>query len=286
MARPQRNNADYFPHLARLRNGKRVKALRNIWKNDGYAFYCIFLEILTAEDFHQWRQTEVSMELLAAEVGVSGAETNLMMEYCIKLGLFYRENDIVRCPELVEFLGPLYAKRVRNGTNLGVSAPETIQVCTTSGVSGVQNTQSKVKESKVNISKDIYTAPPKSKKSKFTLELSDVGVRLNPRLASAKVCEAFYAFYEMRLNKPRKMPMTPRAAELVFMKLDKLAGSDDSLAIALLEFATVKGYDTVYEIPKDYRGQSSGQHNRQQAVSDAYQLEEDKLKNKTIKNEN
>ncbi len=284
MARPQRNNADYFPHLARLRNGKRVKALRNIWKNDGYAFYCIFLEILTAEDYHRWHQTEVSMELLAAEVGVSGAETTLMMDYCIKLGLFSRENDIVTCPELVEFLGPLYAKRVRNGTNLVVSAPETTTLSTKSVVSGVQNTQSKVKESKVNISKDIYTPPGKSKKVKITLELSDVGVKLNPRLASPAVCEAFYAFYEMRLNKPRKMPMTPRAAELVFMKLDKLAGPDDALAIALLEYATVKGYDTVFELPKEYSGQvSQGQHSRQQSVNDAYQAEEDKLKNNSKK---
>lgn len=287
MPRKQRNNADYFPHFARLRNGKRVKALRNLWKNDGYAFFCIMLEVLTFEDFHRWEHTEINTELLAAEIGVSALVMNEMVDYSVKIGLFTRDGAMISSPELVTNLEPLYAKRVRNNPGYSVSAPDIPVKVQQQGISAPVIHQSKVKESKVKELPNgnnpaLSPAPSSRKKVKITLELSDVGVKLNPRLASPAVCEAFYAFYEMRLNKPRKMPMTPRAAELVFMKLDKLAGPDDALAIALLEYATVKGYDTVFELPKEYSGQtSSGQHNRQQTVSDAYQVEEEKLKNRS-----
>lgn len=284
MPRKQRNNADYFPHFARLRNGKRVKAFRNRWKNDGYAFFCIMLEVLTFEDFHRWEQTDLNIELLAAEVGVSAPDMNEMVEYAVKIGLFTRDGLMISSPELVLNLEPLYAKRVRNNPGYVVSAPDMSVKVHNNGISAPDIHHSKVKESKVKVLPNGNKPElSKTKKSKVTLELSDVGVKLNPRLISVPVCEAFYAFYEMRLNKPRKMPMTPRAAELVFMKLDKLAGPDDTLAIALLEYATVKGYDTVFELPKEYSGPvSQGQHNRQ-SVNDAYQAEENKLKNRIPK---
>ena len=47
MARPKKNNADYFPHDADMRNDPKIRALRRKFGLKGYAIWNMFLESLT-----------------------------------------------------------------------------------------------------------------------------------------------------------------------------------------------------------------------------------------------
>jgi hypothetical protein len=50
MARPERNNVDYFPHP--VIHGRKMFYLRTKFKNDGYAIWFMLLEQLGKADFH------------------------------------------------------------------------------------------------------------------------------------------------------------------------------------------------------------------------------------------
>ena len=49
MGRLQKNNCDYFPHDNDMRSHRKVKAVRQNFKN-GYSFWSMFLEFLTGVD--------------------------------------------------------------------------------------------------------------------------------------------------------------------------------------------------------------------------------------------
>ena len=60
MARPIKNNADYFTHDSQMRNHRKIKALRYKFGLIGYAVYNMLLEVLTnAENFKfEWDELE------------------------------------------------------------------------------------------------------------------------------------------------------------------------------------------------------------------------------------
>ncbi|GHV28882.1 hypothetical protein FACS1894176_11540 [Bacteroidia bacterium] len=47
MARPKKENADYFSHDKEMRNNPKLKYIRNIFNLEGYAVFCMLLEYLT-----------------------------------------------------------------------------------------------------------------------------------------------------------------------------------------------------------------------------------------------
>ena len=65
MARPRKNNAEYFSHDATLRNDIKIKALRSNFGSDGYASYCILLEILTYADNFRVPNSDLQRTLMA-----------------------------------------------------------------------------------------------------------------------------------------------------------------------------------------------------------------------------
>jgi len=77
MARPKKNNADYFSHDADMRNDLKVKALRNKFGITGYAVWCMILEVLTDKDYFEYDWSEVSQELMSADFGI---DSSLLME--------------------------------------------------------------------------------------------------------------------------------------------------------------------------------------------------------------
>jgi DnaD/phage-associated family protein len=49
MGRPLKDGLDYFPHDCDMRDDPRLKMMRTLFGNDGYAFYCVLLEIIYAQ---------------------------------------------------------------------------------------------------------------------------------------------------------------------------------------------------------------------------------------------
>lgn len=156
MARPMKNNCDYFPHDAGMRNHKKLKAIRTAFGIKGYALWCMTLEHLTACEFNSMTFSELELELLAGDFGVDSEELLRFFEYCLKIGILQKEGGILRSSSLDERLAPVYQKRGfrdRNPTSPVVSAPET-------PVSATETPQKKRKEIRVNETKLNETINP------------------------------------------------------------------------------------------------------------------------------
>ncbi|MDR0864982.1 MAG: DUF4373 domain-containing protein [Candidatus Symbiothrix sp.] len=102
MARPKKNNAEYFTHDADMRNDVRIKALRRKFKHTGYAIWCFLLEALTDSDYFELDWNEINIELLAADFDISSEELTEIVEYCIKIELMQIQD------------GKLYSKTHKN----------------------------------------------------------------------------------------------------------------------------------------------------------------------------
>lgn len=163
MARPTKNNAEYFSHDADMRNDVKIKALRRRFQHTGYAVWCFLLEALTDGEFFEIEYGELSRELLAADFDVSVEQLQDIVEYCCKLNLLqltddnhlYSEAHQKRFASLIskrerdrERLARLIDKRER--INTGENKTKT---CENDSYRS-DNTYSKVKENRVEKSKE------------------------------------------------------------------------------------------------------------------------------------
>ena len=148
MARPQKNNADYFPHDADMRNDPKIKALRRKFKHTGYAVWNDILESRADSDFFEIEWSDLNIELLAADFDIEPDELREIVAYSSMLGLLQTDNGILTCEKLKLRFKPLLAKRKPNSNEFPNQKPRK------NGVSDIENPQSKVKESKVNKSKE------------------------------------------------------------------------------------------------------------------------------------
>lgn len=160
MARPKKDNADYFSHDSDMRNDPKIKALRRKFGFTGYAIYNFMLEILTDSDFfvHEWN--DLSIELLAGDFDIMPEELKEIIKYCSEtLHLFQIEDNFIRCLTLENRFESLLSKRKRQRNE----------------VIDVENPQSKVKYSKVK-----YSKVDESKKEKKTFtSASEIMILLN-----------------------------------------------------------------------------------------------------------
>lgn len=152
MARPRKNNADYFSHDNNMRKDTKIESVRSRFGTEGYAWWCMLLEVLSeSENFNLALKNDISWELLAGDFRVETKKLQEFIEYILKIGLIKRKNGYIFCPKLIERLTPLLEKRAK----MRVSDAETLVTGAETLVTGAEMPQSKVKERKVNISKDI-----------------------------------------------------------------------------------------------------------------------------------
>jgi len=114
MARPKKNNAEYFSHDADMRNDLRIRALRNRYGLNGYAVYNLLLEVLAdAENFRiPWNP--VQRELLSGDFGIDNALLEEIVSYMTDvLALFTLKDDILFSPSLLKRMQPLLDQRLR-----------------------------------------------------------------------------------------------------------------------------------------------------------------------------
>jgi hypothetical protein len=149
MARPIKNNAEYFSHDADMRNDVRIKALRRKYGHTGYSVWNMIIEYLTDSDYFQFECTEMGIELISADFDVDVELLNEILEYLLKLNLLQKTDDKISCKTLVKRLEGVIEKRVTGRKNYqkGEFLQQKPQ---NNDVSETETTQSKVKESKVN----------------------------------------------------------------------------------------------------------------------------------------
>lgn len=175
MARPVKNYCDYYPHQRDMRNHKKVKALRNKFGITGYALWSMFLEYLTGSDGNEFENSEIELELMSGDFGVSVTEISDVLNYCIKLELLFVKNNFVYSPSLDEYLAPVYEKRNQakqesakqqraNGRFCGRNSDTTVNTVTE--IPQLNNTEVDNTEDNPN---GLLATPPKQKED-FTPE--------------------------------------------------------------------------------------------------------------------
>ncbi|HSH52181.1 MAG TPA: DUF4373 domain-containing protein, partial [Bacteroidales bacterium] len=92
MARPKKDNADYFSHDADMRNDPKIKALRKKFGFMGYSIWCYLLEFLTDSDYFEIEWNELNIELLSGDFDCETSDLKSIVEYCIKINLLNIEN--------------------------------------------------------------------------------------------------------------------------------------------------------------------------------------------------
>jgi hypothetical protein len=197
MARPSRNNADYFTHDADLRNDRRIKAIRSEFGPAGYGIIIMLLEMLTDADHTQLCTDGVELDLLAGDLGVSVTEINSLLQLAERIGYFTRnEAGNLTCPDLNQALEPVFDKR--NRSRVVAQTARERQSVTTTPVSVTETPQSKVKESKV---KDTKVSKAKKPVDSVPRQFYRDNVSLTEKEYGKLVEEKGQAFTERCLDK-------------------------------------------------------------------------------------
>lgn len=179
MARPVKNNADYFSHDADMRNHRKMKAIRAKFGLEGYAVWNMLLEVLTDAEHFEIEIDEVEVELLAGDFGIESDLLSEMVAYFSRLKLIQTENGTTTCKSLVERMQPLIDKRQRQKSyakKKKTSKNDNSRVNDVeNSVNDVENPQSKVKyskvkESKVKHSKGFFNETKKIEKTPIEIE--------------------------------------------------------------------------------------------------------------------
>ena len=128
MARPKKDNADYFSHDADMRNDLKIKALRNKFGVEGYAVWNMLLEVLTDSTYFEYEWNEVSIELMAADFGIESIRLEEILFYSIKLKLLNHDltTNVIYSQKLKDRFSGLLSKRERSRiVVMAVDNPET-----------------------------------------------------------------------------------------------------------------------------------------------------------------
>lgn len=156
MGRPQKYTVDYFPHF--VKEGKTIFILQSQYRNDGYAFWFKLLEIVSATDNHVLDvRNSADWQYLLAKTLVDEETGQKILDLLADLDAIDSKLwsiKIIWIQKLVDNFTDIYKKR---GQNLP-QRPVINDINSVSGninsVSDSDNTQTKLKETKVN--KEIY----------------------------------------------------------------------------------------------------------------------------------
>lgn len=111
MARPRKNNAEWFSHDTELRNNRKVKAVRQKYWLEWYSIFLMILEVLTdAEDF-KILFNESEIELLSGDFDVDSDKLEDVLNFFLKIWLLQISEWYILNNHLIERLSPLIAKR-------------------------------------------------------------------------------------------------------------------------------------------------------------------------------
>jgi len=154
MARPERNNVDYFPFLCE--DGKKMFFLEETYGNDGFATFVKLLRELAKTDYHYLNLSKkTTIMFLSAKCKVSVETLESIINDLVDLEKFdkvlWGENKVIWCQDFVDSIQDAYGKRKNKCitydglllllVSLGVRKPINLQS------KGVIKPQSKVEDS-------------------------------------------------------------------------------------------------------------------------------------------
>lgn len=148
MARPIKNNADYFSHDNDMRDDERIKAVRRRFSHLGYSTWNMLLERLCRAENFRIEYNVDSVDIMAGDFNIEPEQLTDIIDYLIKLKLIIQDKEIIYSQTMINRFEGLFRKRKRDVERLSVTTT------TNEPIIADDNTQSKVKDSKVNKRKE------------------------------------------------------------------------------------------------------------------------------------
>jgi hypothetical protein len=181
MARPVKNNLDYFSHDKDMRNDLKIRNLRRKFSHKGYSIYVMMLEHLSDCEYLQYEWNELNIELLVPDFDVDYDELVEIINHCIKLNLFEIQFGYLVSTKLLErhlsFMGERKSFDFNNSPIMKLKG----DLSNKSEINSVMdpiNTQSKRKESKVN-EKKVNESKINENKENYKIKELKESINLN-----------------------------------------------------------------------------------------------------------
>lgn len=156
MARPIKQGVDYFPH--QVNTGKTLYILEKNFGNDGYAVWFKTLELLGQKSGLYLDLNNVAdWEFYVAKMNVENDTAKSILDNLADLEAIDKllwKNKVIWCQNFVNGLSDVYAKRKVSVPIMPVFDPKKGVIATKTPVIDPVSTQSKVKESKVDKTKE------------------------------------------------------------------------------------------------------------------------------------
>jgi hypothetical protein len=117
MARPERNNVDYFPFMCE--DGNKMFYIEETYGNDGFATFVKLLRELAKTNYHYLDLSKPTTQMfLSAKCKVSKDILLAIINDLVELGKFdsvlWNENKIIWCQDFIDSIQDAYSKRNNN----------------------------------------------------------------------------------------------------------------------------------------------------------------------------
>lgn len=148
MARPIKNNADYFSHDNDMRDDERIKAVRRKFSHLGYSTWNMLLERLCRAENFNVEYNEDSLDIMAGDFSIEPLQLKEIIDYLIKLKLIIQEGEIIFSQTMINRFEGLFRKRKRDSGRLSLTKTND------GAIIADDNAQSKAKDSIANKRKE------------------------------------------------------------------------------------------------------------------------------------
>jgi hypothetical protein len=239
MARPTRNDVDYFPFMCK--EGKGMYVIEEKYGNDGFATWIKILRSLATTNFHYLNLSDPSEKMfLSAKCKISQNVLESIIDDLINLGEFdkelWDEFSILYSEKFIESIEDAYKKRNNSPltkkqlldhlSSLGVTKPsKSVPKPSLSPLKGSDNPQSKVKYSKVKEKKEDL----EERKQNYKPDFDKLFSKINSRIHQDWIVESFESFKSF----------SPRCEETVMEFVD------GTMKRSIFEFCKSCGYNSI-----------------------------------------
>jgi hypothetical protein len=229
MARPERNNVDYFPFYCS--EGKKMYYLEETYGNDGFAVFVKILRELAKTDFHYLDLSKnTTIMFLSAKCKVDIKILESIIDDLVKLEKFdsvlWNENKIIWCQDFIDSIQDAYIKRKNKCItyeglfhllhSLGVRK---LSKCTLKGDGNPQTKEKEIKEKKSKQYPDY-----------FNKDLINVYIEF------------------LQFRKERKASITKTQEPRFFKKLENLSNANPETAKEILIRSIENGWQGIFEL--------------------------------------
>ena len=278
MARPQKSGLDYFPLDVDMDQDDKITLIEAQHGIVGFAIVVkLLMKIYKNSYFYEW--TEKEQLLLSKRVNVNINSINVVINDCIKWGLF--DSNLLETKQILTSKGiqARYLEAVGRRTKVEMKKEyllldenivnvykNLIIVDINSNneeVSDNINPQSKVKESKEKKSKGKEREEgeeDKDKNIKKEKKKSEFDLIIENYTNDLQLRNTIYEFIKMR--KAIKAAMTSNALKLMLSKLDKLSSGDKDKKFKILEQSIMNSWKGLFEL-KSKNGQKQVQYSNE-----------------------